>query len=108
VIAKVEQLERVSLFSRPVWESLPIGALAFIGLILSSHWFLRGVLALVVLLAVAACFLQKRYSLILKTRDGRSRSLDLGIGGRRAPVVQRIESVWDSLQPALKDLGIAT
>lgn len=108
VIAKVEQLERVSLFSRPVWESLAIGALAFIGLIFSSHWLLRGALALVVLLAVAACFLQKRYSLILKTRDGRSRSLDLGIGGRRAAVVQRIESVWDSLQPALKDLGIAT
>jgi hypothetical protein len=42
------------------------------------------------------------------TRDGRSRSFDLGIGSRRAPVVQRIESVWASLQPALNELGVET
>jgi hypothetical protein len=108
VIAKVEQLERVSLFSRPVWESLAIGALVSIGFILSSFWLVRVVLALFILLAIAACFLQKRYSLVLKTRDGRALRFDLGIGARRAPVVQRIESVWDSLQPALKQLGIAT
>src|ERR1700736_765039 len=35
VIAPVEQIERLSLFSRPVWESLAIGAFASIGLILS-------------------------------------------------------------------------
>ncbi len=108
VIAPVEQIERVSLFTRPVWESLAIGALASIGLILSSVWLLRAVLAVIVLLAIAACFLQKRYALVLRTRDGRSRRFDLGIGARRAPVVQRIESVWNSLQPALNELGIAT
>jgi hypothetical protein len=108
VIAEVQQIEWVRLLSRPVWESLFIGAVASIVLAFASAWAIRALLAGIVLLAVAACFLQKRYALLLKMRDGRLRSFELGIGARRAPVVQRIESVWDSLQPALEELGIRT
>ncbi len=108
VIVEVAQIERVSLLSRPVWESLIPAALAAIGFILAPAWPLRVLISGVGLLAVAACFLQKRYALAVKTRDGRLRRFDIGIGTRRAPVVQRIESVWDSLRPALEELGIST
>jgi hypothetical protein len=108
VIVEVAQIESVSLLSRRVWESLIPGALAAIGFILAPAWPVRVLVAAIGMLAVAACFLQKRYALAVKTRDGHLRRLDLGIGARRAPVVQRIESVWDSLQPALRELGIAT
>src|SRR5262249_13692897 len=59
----------------------------------------------VALLAVAACFLQGRYALVLILRDGGRRSFDLGIGTRRSPLVQRIDSVWESLRPALEQVG---
>jgi hypothetical protein len=108
VIAEVAQIERVRLLSRPVWESLAIGAVASLAVFFARAWASRALLCGVVILAVAACFLQKRYALVLTTRDGRSRSFDLGVGTRRAPVVQRIESVWGSLQPALKELGVQT
>ncbi|HME91421.1 MAG TPA: hypothetical protein VKE49_08345, partial [Myxococcaceae bacterium] len=50
--------------------------------------------------------LQKRYALRLRLKDGREASLVLGIGARRSPMVQRIESVWDSLAPELTSLGV--
>src|SRR6266851_3373456 len=108
VIAEVAQIERVRLLSRPVWESLAIGAAASLAVLLARGWVIRALLGAIVVLAVAACVLQKQYALVLTTRDGRSRRIDLGIGTRRAPVVQRIESVWGSLQPALKELGVGT
>ncbi len=98
VIAEVAQIERVRLASRP----------ASLAVLLARGWVIRALLGAIVVLAVAACVLQKQYALVLTTRDGRSRRIELGIGTRRAPVVQRIESVWGSLQPALKELGVET
>lgn len=108
VIAELAQIERVRLLSRPVWESLAIGAAASLAMFFVRNWVTRVLLGAIALLAVAACVLQKQYALVLTTRDGRSRRIDLGIGTRRAPAVQRIESVWGSLQPALNELGVQT
>ncbi len=105
IATDVSQIARVRLHSRPAWESLAIGAPAFVAMLLASAW-LRALLAAVALLAAAACFLQRRYALVLEMRDGSARAFDLGVGTRRSSVVQRIESVWDSLRPALEELGI--
>ena len=108
VVTELVRIERVCLLSRPVWESLAIGALAFLGLLLATAAVIRAFCIGVALLAVAACFLQGRYALVLILRDGGRRSFDLGIGTRRSPLVQRIDSVWESLRPALEQVGVRT
>jgi len=108
VVTELVQIERVCLLCRRVWESLVIGALAFLGLLLAPAFTMRAFFLAVALLAVAACFLQGRYALVLILRDGGRRSFDLGIGTRRSPLVQRIDSVWESLRPALEQVGVRT
>jgi len=108
VVTELARIERVCLLSRPVWESLAIGGLACVGLLLAPALAMRAVFIALALLAVAACFLQGRYALVLIMRDGSSRSFDLGVGTRRSPLVQRIDSVWESLRPALEQVGVRT
>src|SRR6266851_4582866 len=67
----VPDLESVVLSTRPVWESLYIGGLTCLAFVLKSPWFVHGIFALLALLAVAACFLQKRYALQVTLKDGR-------------------------------------
>ncbi len=106
VIAELSKLESVTLSKRPVWESLYIAALACLAFVLRSPWFVHAIFGAVALLALAACVLQRRYMFQLRLKDGQRASLFLGIGRPRAPVVQRIESVWGSLAPALTSLGV--
>ena len=108
VVTQLARIDRVRLLSRPVWESLAVGAMAFVGLLVASTFAVRALCAAVALLAVAACFLQRRYALVLIMRDGTMRGFDLGIGTRRSPLVQRIDSVWESLRPALAQVGVKT
>ncbi len=108
VVTELARIDRVRLLSRPVWESLAVGALACLGLLLASAFATRAFCIGLSLLAVAACFLQGRYALVLTMRDGSTRSFDLGIGTRRSPLVQRIDSVWESLRPALEQVGVRT
>lgn len=105
MVAEVGQIDRVRLHSRPVWESLLVGALASLGLLLAPGVWRAGFAGLV-LLSLAACFLQRRYALVVILLDGNTRAIDLGVGTRRSPLVQRIDSVWESLRPALEELGI--
>src|SRR5260370_32536822 len=54
VIAEVAQIERVRLLSRPVWESLAIGAAASLAVVLARGWVIRRLRGAIVVLAVAA------------------------------------------------------
>lgn len=106
LLVDIADLKSVALSTRPVWESLYIGALACLAFVLKSPWFVHGIFALLALLAVAACALQKRYALRVKLKDGREAMLFLGVGARRSPAIQRIVSVWESLAPALESVGV--
>lgn len=106
VIVDLAKLESVTLVTRPVWESLYIAALAALAFAVRAPWLVHAVLGALIVLALAACVLQKRYAFRLRLKDGREASLVLGIGARRSPVVLRIESVWGSLAPALTSLGV--
>jgi hypothetical protein len=103
---ELPMLESVTLVQRPVWESLYIGALASLAFAVRAPWLVHALFGAVAVLALAACALQKRYGVRLRTKDGRKATLFLGIGPRRSPVAQRIQSVWDSLAPALASLGV--
>lgn len=108
MVTQLAQIDRVRLLRRPVWESLAIGALACLGLLFGSAFAVRALFVGIALLSVAACFLQGRYALVLVMRNGSRCSLDLGIGTRRSPLVRRIDSVWESLRPALEQVGVKT
>jgi hypothetical protein len=102
---ELRQLESASLERRPIWESLLISAIAGMAAVALSGW-VRWVALALGLLALAACFLQRRYGLYLRLRDGQAHRIFLGIGRSNAPVVERIESVWSSLSDALRSLGV--
>jgi|GEM_PF-1248820 len=106
IIVDLSKLESVTLVRRPVWECLYIAALAGLAFAVRAPWFVHAVLGALIVLAVAACALQRRYAFRLRLKDGREASLVLGIGARRSPVVERIASVWGSLAPALASLGV--
>lgn len=106
VIAKVAEIEQVRLLSRPAWESLSVGAVALLASLLLSQWTWRALFGGIASLALASCFLQRRYALLVLMADGSTRRLELGVGSRRSPLVQRIDSVWESLRPALEELGV--
>ncbi len=107
LIAELAQLQSVKLAARPVWESLGIGLVALTGIAFSSRLPVQGVLGAVAVLAMVACLLQRRYSMLLKWKSGRAEELFLGIGTPRAPVVERIEGVWSSVCGALQSMGVA-
>jgi hypothetical protein len=92
---------------RPVWESLLLATIGGLGAVLLSGW-MRWVALAFMLLALAACFLQRRYGLRLSLRNGQVHRVFLGIGRRHAPLGERIESVWSSVSDALHGLGVKT
>ena len=102
------KLASVALVSRPVWESLVFAAASGVGSALAPRVLVRVSLLGVALLAVAACFLQKRYALVLTLKEGVSAQLPLGMGREGTPAVQRIRSVWRSVREELRGLGVDT
>jgi hypothetical protein len=100
-------LERVELQRRPAWEALIFAAIpAIASAFVSSpvgRWVLLGLAAFAALASVT----QRRYALLVKTRDGKqSLGLLLAAGTSGSPAVQRVLSVWESLSAELKALGV--
>lgn len=103
---EIDFLESVRLTRRPVWEAL-LPAAAFLGaLALIQRWEVRLFLSTLVVLGVAACLLQKRYALQLSLCNGNRLEIFLGVGTRRAAIVQRIESIWSTLSAELNALEV--
>lgn len=102
---ELKQLESAFLETRPVWESLFLFSIGAAAAVVLPGWMRWAALAFS-LLALAACFLQRRFGLYLRLHDGQVHRIFLGIGRSDAPVVERIESVWSSLSEALHRLGI--
>lgn len=106
-VLELSELKRVRVDARPVFESLLFAAGLAAAALVTPWLALRLVLGGLSGLAVVACFAQRRYDLVLESAGARRRFL-LGIGTRRAPISQRIESIWSSFREELSRLGIAT
>ncbi len=104
---EIDCLESVRLTRRAVWEALLPAAACLGALALIQRWEVRLFLSALVLLGVAACILQKRYALQLSLCNGNRLEIFLGIGTRRAAIVQRIESSWSTLSEELSALGVS-
>lgn len=103
---EVGELATATLKARPIYEALLFAALFGAGAALSQTPWLRIVLGVLAALSVVACFAQRRYALVLERRGGGSAGLFFGIGKRGSPTVQRIDSVWSSVAPELRALGV--
>jgi hypothetical protein len=101
------QLESVQLVARPVYESLLFVA-ALLGLAWAiSYGPLRLAFSGLALLFFVACFLSRRYSLVLLRRGGMEEArIAMGVGRKNTSVGQRVESVWASLSEELTQLGL--
>jgi hypothetical protein len=98
-------LKGAKLQARPVWETLIFGSVALIALVVAPWLWLRLAFAGLVVVAVLACFIQRRFFLLLATEKGTA-ALPLGIGARNAPISQRIQSIWGSLRDELERRGV--
>jgi hypothetical protein len=65
---------------RPLFESLLVGMVVAIGLTLMPSLVARLALLPVVLISLAACFLERRYRLTVLLEDGKKAGLPLGTG----------------------------
>jgi hypothetical protein len=103
---EVTNLQSISLQARPIWEALLFSPL-FALLLLASVPGLRLTGALLVLVSMAACFLQRRYVLAFQQTDGTVVRKPVGFGRRKTPAVEQIFSVWASLSQELFRRGVA-
>lgn len=98
--AELSGLREVRLERRPVWEALVFTALGAVGAALVPWLSLRVPLALLGVLGVFACLVQRRYALVMEGKGIRAAPL-LAIGRPGSPVAQRVASVWESLRQEL-------
>jgi hypothetical protein len=96
----------VALRSRPIWEALLFVPL-FAGLVVLPWLGLRLAGLTLMTAAIAACFLQRRFSLSWTLKDGRALNWVLGFGRAGTPAVQRVKSVWSSLAQELLRQGVS-
>jgi hypothetical protein len=73
-------VREVRLVQRPLFEALAVGICVAVGLTLTPSLLARLALLPVVLLSLAACFLERRYRLAVQLEDGRKAELPLGTG----------------------------
>ncbi len=98
----LSDLTRVQLTARPVYEALVFcllagGVSAFVSL------GPRVALGVLFALGLAACFLQRRYALVLTRKDGESAELFWGITRPGSAQGRRFASVFDSVRTELKE-----
>jgi hypothetical protein len=95
-------LGAVRLSARPVFE-----ALIFCGLAVAVAPFVplwpRVALGVLFALGLCACFLQKRYALVLTRKDGQRGELFWGMGRPGGAFAHRARSVWWSLSAELRE-----
>ena len=102
----VAELRFFCLAERPIWEALVLGVPLMAGAALARFWVLRLIFAALFLLAVAACFAQKRYALRLRLRSDELVEIPLGFGTARSAHALRVQSVWATLSEELRGLGV--
>ncbi len=102
---ELSELRAARLGARPAWE-----ALLFCGLSVSVGAFVPGwprvALGALFLLAAAACFLQRRYALVLARRDGRSAELFFGFARLGSDKARQLRGVYASLATELRERGV--
>ena len=101
---QAHQLESVTLRARPVYEALAF-LLPMLMTVVLGQW-LRVLGLGLGLAALWACFTQRRYSLRLRTKQGGTADLMLGVGRPGSPLGVRLLGVWQALAPELRALGI--
>ncbi len=100
----LSSLTRVALKVRPVYETLLFAGP--LGLGAATHaGAVRWVLAALALVAVAACFVQRRYGLLLEGATGRRIVVGLAVAFPGSERARRVASVWESLAAELPRLG---
>lgn len=103
---ELSRLTGASLQSRPVYEALLISAICVL-VDLGLPWpYVGGALGLVALLAVMACFNQRRFALVLRSGD-RTAHMVLGVGTARSPIARAVKSAWATFAEELAQLGVA-
>ena len=76
-------VREVRLLQRPLFEALAVGICVAVGLALLPSLLARLALLPVVLLSLAACFLERRYRLEVRWEHGERAALSLGTGHLR-------------------------
>ncbi|MGQ0504642.1 MAG: hypothetical protein ACT4TC_04925 [Myxococcaceae bacterium] len=99
----LSELDSVRLAQRPVYESLIFSALALVAAVFLGTGP-RIALSVLFTFGVAACFLQKRYTLVLTRKSGQSAQILWGIA--RGAVGERLCSVYGSVAAELKQRGV--
>jgi len=104
-VQEVDGLESVSFHRRPFYEPLFFVVPGLLGLWLSgmARFWTWGP---VVLLALIGCFAQRQHALVLRGKDGQKTRWVLGMGRPGSAHALRYESVWTSLAPELRALGV--
>lgn len=103
----LSKLAAVELSRRPVFEALVFTALAAAGAALVPWPPGRVALGLLGVLALVACFAQRRLAFVLHGRDGGRRELFWVVGTPNAAVVRTVQSVWASVRDELVRAGVA-
>lgn len=106
VKVELAELTFASLERRPAYEALLIAGVVGLAAVALPWTFAKALLSALGLLAVGACFTQRRFALVLRSADQTARIV-LGVGTARAPISRAVLSAWATFAEELAQLGVA-
>ena len=104
-VVELSKLASARLGSRPVWETwIFVVPLAF-GAAFAPWLWLQIPLGAAAALFLAACFVQRRFAMTMRSKEGKDAVFVFGYASPWSPQAKRFRSVWQSVGAELERLG---